>query len=111
MPKKKAEQTGEEKLDEILLHLRRMDRRDRLRTWGGFFKGVIGILPVLAFIYGAWYMYEHGDEVLAQIAKEAAQQAAAVTQGTAENLMEQIDPTDPGLMQKLQELQQNFLVR
>ncbi|MDP7069531.1 MAG: hypothetical protein QF815_03305 [Candidatus Peribacteraceae bacterium] len=86
----------EDKLDTIIEHLARMDKRDRLRMWGGFFKGLIALIPAIAFIYGMYYFYQHGDEVMAKIAKVAAEQAMeATTKGTN------------GLMQQLQ----NFQVR
>ncbi|PIR53702.1 hypothetical protein COU75_04660 [Candidatus Peregrinibacteria bacterium CG10_big_fil_rev_8_21_14_0_10_42_8] len=72
-----------DKLDTIVWHLERMDKRDKLRTWGSFFKGLMSIIPVIAFIWGAWYFSQHGDEIMAKIAKQAAEQAAEVTkQGT-----------------------------
>ena len=81
----------EEKLDEIVTILDKMNRRDRLRTFGGFIRGMIGIIPVLGFILGMYYFYYHGDELMGRIAEQAAQQAAKVTQQNAGNLMEQLN--------------------
>jgi len=69
--------TQEDKLDAILVHLQNLDRRDRLRTWGGFFRGIISILPVLVFLYAAWYTTQHFNEILQTIASETAKQTAA----------------------------------
>lgn len=79
------------------MHLEHLDKRDRLRTWGGFFKGLLSIVPVLFFIYGVWYFAEHGDEMLEKIAKAAAEQAAAATSQGASGFMQQ--------------LQNNFMVK
>lgn len=77
-----------DKLDTIIWHLERMDKRDRLRTWGSFFKGMISIIPVLAFIFGLWYFSQHGDEIMAKIARQAAEQAAAVTKEGADSFFD-----------------------
>ena len=75
----------EEKLDAILSHLAALDRRDRLRTIGGFIKGMIAIIPVAILVIGVWYTYKYGDQLLEKIAQQAAKQAAIVTeqQGSA----------------------------
>ncbi|PIR48690.1 hypothetical protein COU80_03225 [Candidatus Peregrinibacteria bacterium CG10_big_fil_rev_8_21_14_0_10_55_24] len=92
MPKKPPATTSvEEKLDEIVLRLKHLDRRDRLRTIGGFFRGVIGLIPIAVLLLSVWYFYEHGDELLAKIAQQAAEQAASVTQQGAGSFMEQFE--------------------
>lgn len=83
-------ETTDEKLDEMLIHLRKMDSRDRLRTWGGFFRGLIGIVPIVLFILGSWYLYENSDEVLTKIATEAATQAAKATQQSTQGILDQL---------------------
>jgi len=80
----------EDKLDQILEHLANLDRRDRLRTWGGFFKGIIALIPMLIFIYSMWYFYQHGDELLKKIARQAATQAAEVTKEDSQGLLKQL---------------------
>lgn len=90
MKKKKVELSTEEKIDKVLLHLEHLDKRDRLRTWGGLVKGLVSIVPVLAFIYGLWYFSQNGDAFLEKIAKTAAEQAAAVTTQGTNSIMEQL---------------------
>ena len=80
----------DDKLDQILVHLKNLDRRDRLRTWGGFFRGLLSLIPAIAFIYGVWYFYQHGDEVMAKIAKVAAEQAMEATTNGANGIMKQL---------------------
>ncbi len=91
MPKKNEPLTStEDKLDVIVECLHRMDRRDRLRAWGGFLRGMLSLIPILAFVLGSWYFYQHGDELMVKIAKTAAEQASEVTKQGTESMMEQL---------------------
>lgn len=87
--------TTDGKLEEMLLHLRRMDKRDKMRMWGSFVKGLIGIVPAIIFLWGTWYLYQNGDAVLQKIAAEAAQQAAKVTEQSAGSILEQLQNIRP----------------
>lgn len=89
MNKKEMPKSTDGKLEEMLLHLRRMDQRDRMRMWGSSIKGIIGLIPALIFLYGSWYLMQNSDDILAKIAEEAAKQAAAVTEKSAGSIMEQ----------------------
>jgi len=80
-----------DKLDQILTHLSQLNRRDRLRTIGGFIKGVITIIPVVILIGGIWYAYKYGDQLLEKIAQQAAKQAAIVTEQQGENVIKQFE--------------------
>jgi len=80
----------EDKIDIIIEHLENIDRRDKLRMRAGFIKGLIGIVPGIAFIIGAWYFYQHGDEVMANIAKVAAEQAMEATRQGTDGLLQQL---------------------
>lgn len=81
---------NQDKLDIIIEHLENIDRRDRLRTWGGFFRGIISIIPVLVLLWSVWYTFAHGPEILEMITKKAAEQAASVTVEGATNFQEQL---------------------
>ena len=83
------------KLDQIVEYLHRMDRRDRLRTLGGFLRGVIGLIPIVITLAGAWYLYKHGDELLLKITKQAAEQAAVMTKQGGNGFMKQIEQMLP----------------
>ncbi|MFA7681733.1 MAG: hypothetical protein WCX61_01760 [Candidatus Peribacteraceae bacterium] len=87
MPKKTTPTSTEEKLEEILLHLRRLDKRDRLRTFGGFFKGLISLIPIIVLVWSLWYMYQYGDQLLEKISASAAKQAAIVTEQQKDSLI------------------------
>lgn len=65
-----------------------MDRRDRLRTIGGFFRGIIGLLPIILVLASAWYVYQNSDKLLKQVTEEAAKQAAKYTEENATKFME-----------------------
>ncbi|MEK7591191.1 MAG: hypothetical protein AAB489_03220 [Patescibacteria group bacterium] len=80
--------TVESRLDKIVEHLERMDRRDRLRTWGGFVRSLIALVPMIIFLLSAWYLYNNTDEMLKKITEEAAKQAAKYTEQSAGKLME-----------------------
>ncbi|MBP7114600.1 MAG: hypothetical protein KBA40_04040 [Candidatus Peribacteraceae bacterium] len=82
--------TVEEQLGEILEHLRRMDARDRLRTWGGFVRGIIAIVPLILLLWSGWYFVKHGEELMKMIADTAASSAADYTKSQGQGLYEQM---------------------
>ncbi len=69
-----------DKIDEILEILKKMNKRDRLRTIGGFIRGIITLIPIIILLGGVWYAYKYGDQLLEKIAQQAARQAAIVTE-------------------------------
>jgi len=80
----------EEKLDEIVLHLKRLDRRDRMRTIGGFIRGFLALIPLLLLLWSVWYFVQHGDEIMKKIADQAASSAAEFTQQKGQGLLDQL---------------------
>ena len=89
MPKKDTPSL-EDKLDVIIHYMHKMDRRDRLRTWGGFLRGVLGLIPIAAVVWSVWYFYEHGDEMLMKITTMATQQAAQVAEERSGDMLQQL---------------------
>jgi hypothetical protein len=83
------------KLDAILLHMERLDRRDRLRTWGGLFRNLITILPVLFFLWSAWYIATHSAELIRTVADESARAAAKYTQQQSADFLKQMQDLVP----------------
>ena len=71
--------TTDQKLDAIVRHLERLDKRDRLRTWGGFVRAILGFIPLVIFIVSTWYLYNHADDILKKITEQAAEQALKMT--------------------------------
>jgi hypothetical protein len=81
MPKPPAPQNPtEQKLDQIIGILERMNTRDKIRTWGGFVRSLLHLIPLIIVIWSAWFAYAHWDELLKEISKAAAEQSAAVMQ-------------------------------
>lgn len=78
----------DDQLSEILTILRAMNKRDRIRTWGGFVRGCIAIIPVLLVLWSAWYVVENGQSLLQMIAKTAASAAAAVTESQSKSMVD-----------------------
>ncbi len=72
-PPDTTELTAEQKLDLIVTYLHRMDRRDHWRTIGGFFRGLLTVVPILIFLLSAWYFYAHGTEFLQQLTDMSVQ--------------------------------------
>ena len=74
--------TTEEKLDRIVAHLDRMDRRDRLRMWGSVVHGILGFIPTLILLGTVWYVYSNASNLLTTMASEAAKQAAVYSESS-----------------------------
>lgn len=86
-----ANATTNDRLDVIISHLERMDRRDRLRTVGGFLRSLLTLIPLVLFLGSAWYVYTHSTEIIARITAEAAKQAAGVAGGQGEEWQKTIE--------------------
>lgn len=54
----------EKQIDEVLIHMRRLDRRDRWRMIGGIIHGCISLIYPVLIIASAWYAYTHGSEII-----------------------------------------------
>ncbi|MBU0457886.1 hypothetical protein KJ652_01280 [Patescibacteria group bacterium] len=88
MSNKEYPKTTDDKLNEIILHLRKLDRRDRNRTWGGFIKTII----YFGLVFGSiWYAYAFGDQLLEKVAQQAAKQAAIVTEQQGGKVLEKFE--------------------
>lgn len=83
-------ETIECKLDKIILHLEKIDRRDRVRMIGGYFKFLISLIPIVFLLVSAWYFIEHGGDILKMIADQAASSAAAYTKDQGSGMFDQL---------------------
>lgn len=90
MPKLTPASGNTEKIDRVIEILEMMNRRDRARTLAGFFRGLLGLIPLLIVLWSTWYFYAHGDELLKKVAGAAAEQAAAVTEKSSGDFMKQL---------------------
>ncbi len=79
-----------ETLHRILENLERMDKRDRLRTWGGFVRSLLSIIPLVIFLASTWYLYRNMDEILTKITKQAAQSAAEYSKNSSKEFLDSI---------------------
>ncbi len=94
--------TNEERLNRILLHLERLDRRDRLRTWGGLVHAILSLIPTVLLLLGLWYFYQNGPAIIQSITQEAANEAAAAASGVAQKTITL--PASPDLVKQLKDL-------
>ncbi len=83
----------EAKMDTIILHLERIDRRDRLRMWGGVLHSLLTIVPIVFFAWSTWYLYAHFDEIMGAMMEQSAKSAAAATGQGYEDILRQLKTT------------------
>ncbi|OGJ57879.1 hypothetical protein A3H22_01905 [Candidatus Peribacteria bacterium RIFCSPLOWO2_12_FULL_55_15] len=69
-----TKETIEQKLDRIAESLSRLDRRDKIRTSWMTIRSIISIIPLLAIIGGALYLYWKGDDLLQNFTGTLAKQ-------------------------------------
>jgi len=65
------EQSIDKKLETIIFHLERLDKRDRWRTIWGSIHGAITIIPVLFTLVVLWFLYTHGQQLIQLFASAA----------------------------------------
>jgi hypothetical protein len=91
-PQTTSRQTVEDKLDDILAYMHRFERRDRIRTFNATMHALFSIVPMLMFIYGSWYLYAHGAELMKTLSEQAARSAAEYSQDSMSNFIQQFAP-------------------
>lgn len=92
MPKQETPpETTDERLDIIIEYMRRMDRREKMRSAGAFVSGMIRLVPIAIFLWGSWFFYLHGDSVIQNITEQAARQAAKIAGENANTMVQTID--------------------
>lgn len=89
-PELEAATTPEQKLDLMVMHLERMDRRDKWRLWGGYIHSLFTLVPMIFFIWSTWYLYAHFDEIMGSMMRQAGANAAVSTGQSYEDVMKQI---------------------
>lgn len=67
-------ETIEQKLDRIAESLRRLDRRDKMRTTWMSIRSIISMVPLLIILGGAVYLYWERENLLQEFTKSFTQQ-------------------------------------
>lgn len=101
MPKPVQKPVGsptDQKLDRIVDILERMNKRDKMRTWGGFVRTIIHFIPLIILIWSVWFTYYHWDELLQEISRAAAEQSAAMLQDQGGDFSKQLQEQMERLM-------------
>ncbi|MEQ1849814.1 MAG: hypothetical protein ABL890_04455 [Candidatus Peribacteraceae bacterium] len=80
----------EEKMDQILLHLKKIDDRDRLRMIGGTVRFFISLIPIIILVWSVWYTIVNGPELMKALSEQAASAAAKYTQQQGGSLYDQV---------------------
>ncbi|MEK7563295.1 MAG: hypothetical protein AAB544_02790 [Patescibacteria group bacterium] len=97
-PQKPTTNSAEQKLDRIVDILEHMNKRDKMRTWGGFVRSIIHFIPLIILIWSVWFTYAHWDEMLLEISRSAAEQSAAMMQRTGSGWSQQFQNQIDNLM-------------
>lgn len=100
---KSVEEQMLEKLTEMSMHLQRLDRRDKMRTWGGFIRGIIGLIPIVIIALGAWYAYSNTDELIRRITSETTKQMMQLVPGRG-NASSASNSSSTDYLKQLQEM-------
>ncbi len=82
-------QTLEQKLDTVILHLERLDKRDKMRTIGSSIRFFVNLIPLVLFLFGGWYFVNHSAEFLKIIFDQAAESTASYTKEQGTNFFDQ----------------------
>lgn len=78
-----TDKSTEELLEEVLHHMEKMDHRDYWRTWGGFFRGLLSVVPILVLILSTWYLYAYSDTILEGMTNKVMQKMMPQSQNNA----------------------------
>lgn len=79
-----------DRLGEISVHLRNLDRRDRRRAIWSWAKGAVGLAIFMSAIFGSWYFVGHLSEIMKLMAQESTRQSQQMIKSGSENFLEQI---------------------
>jgi len=93
-----TDKSTEELLELMLIHMQNMDRRDKLRTIGGFFKGLLAIIPIAILLLSTWYFYTHKDTLMQDMTKQIMTQMTSIMPQPSVNTM------DSEMVQRIQDM-------
>jgi hypothetical protein len=78
-------------VQEIAVTLQRMERRDRVRTWGSMVRSTLSLLPLLIFLWSLYYVYKNGEALLQQIIRETVNQTASFAPDSQGNIFQELE--------------------
>lgn len=80
--------TPEEKMDELLAILHRMDRRDRARMIGSTIRSIIGLIPLVLLLWSSWYLLYHGEEFIQRITEQTVKNTIGISTGKTPSIQD-----------------------
>lgn len=83
------QQVLETKLDLIILHLEKLDKRDKWRTVGSAVKFCLTIIPLLLLLGSGWYFAQNWQEIMTKMATISASVAAEYSKSQSAGMFEQ----------------------
>jgi hypothetical protein len=75
----KSDCDTKELLQTIVAHLEHIDRRDRIRLWGGLLRSIFSLIPAVIVLWTLWYVSENTDALLRKIAHVAVEVTSGST--------------------------------
>ncbi len=79
-----------ERLEQIEMHLKHLDSRDRLRMIGSTIRSLIGFGLLLFAIWSSVYLLQNLEEIMKTVAREAAKQTMEYSKEGSKDLMQQM---------------------
>ena len=80
-----------ERLDQIVLHLKHLDSRDRVRMVGSTIRSLI-YLAFLAFtVWSTVYLFQHMEQIIKTVTEQTAKATMQAGKSGSEDLMKQLE--------------------
>ena len=79
-----------QRLDDIALHLKNLDRRDRTRMIWGTIRSAIGFGMFLVALFGSWYLADHFAEIMKLVVQESAKQTQEMMKSGSNDFLKQM---------------------
>ena len=79
-----------QRIDDIALHLKNLDRRDRTRMIWGTIRSAIGFGMFLVALLGSWYVVDHLGEIMKLVLQESAKQTQEMMKSGSNDFLKQM---------------------
>ena len=79
-----------QRLDQIELHLRNLDGRDRWRMIGSTIRGLINVGFLVFAIWSSWYLLTHMTDIMKTISEQTAQATMQAGKNGSEDLLKRM---------------------